>query len=189
MLPNCSSWLTDRWTDGQRDRHTDIHRDRQTYRESQRNTGRRTVRLTNWPLIPQKCNIFFLVFFFSLFVVVFAPHLHNKRRLRCFEIYKLIFIWQMLQKCCRLKIQTEGEREGSKGKRGRRETERSQCDLVLWNESLLLLLFFLDICLIFGANYYTFNIGICVKLNLIAANDAHCFPPLYTPFPPGIPLP
>lgn len=89
----------------------------------------------------------------------------------------------MLQKCCRLKIQTEGEREGSKGKRVRRETERSQCDLVLWNESLLLLLFFWDICLIFGANYYTFNIGICVKLNLIAANDAHCFPPLYTPFP------
>lgn len=48
---------------------------------------------------------------------------------------------------------------------------------------VVIVIIFLDICLIFGANYYTFNIGICVKLNLIAANDAHCFPPLYTPFP------
>lgn len=42
---------------------------------------------------------------------------------------------------------------------------------------VVVIVIFLDICLIFGANYYTFNIGICVKLNLIAANDAHCFPP------------
>lgn len=139
MLPNWSSWLTDRWTDGQTNKETDI----QTYTETGRHieSHRGIQRQTDyWPLIPQKCNIFVSCIFFSLFVIVFAPHLHNKRRLRCFEIYKLIFIWQMLQKCCRLKIQTEGEREGSKGKRGRRETERSQCDLVLWNESLLLLL-------------------------------------------------
>lgn len=48
---------------------------------------------------------------------------------------------------------------------------------------------FLDICLIFRANYYTFNIGICVKLNLIAANDAqHSAPAPLHPYaqPPSV---
>lgn len=50
---------------------------------------------------------------------------------------------------------------------------RSQRDLV----GRVALVEFLDFFLIFDANYYTFNIGICVKLNLIAANDAQ-----HTPF-------